>query len=185
MKWNRHSAQEGKHAFLSASNYHWLNDDADKFKKRYSNFLAIKRGTELHELAAKLIAAGVKLPSTGKAANKTLNAYVNDAIGFHMQPEQILYYSDNCFGTADSIVFNDGFLRIHDLKTGVSPASMNQLFIYDALFCMEYDIRPGDIQIENRIYQNDEIIVAEPTAEQIAPIISKIKTFDKIMNSMG
>jgi hypothetical protein len=185
MKWNDHSRLEGSHAFLGASQYHWLNYDEQKLIERWKSAEAIKRGTELHELAAKLIAAGVKLPSTGKAANKTLNAYVNDAIGFHMQPEQVLYYSDNCFGTADSIVFNDDFLRIHDLKTGVSPASMNQLFIYDALFCMEYDIRPGDIQIENRIYQNDEILIAEPTAEQIAPIISKIKTFDKIMNSMG
>lgn len=184
MKWNRHFNQEGKHAFLGASNYHWLKDDPEKFKKRFNNFLAVKRGTELHELAARLITAGVKLPSTGRAAHKTLNAYVNDAIGFHMTPEQILYYSDNCFGTADSIVFSDDLLRIHDLKTGVIPASMNQLFIYDALFCLEYDVRPGDIKIENRIYQNDEILIAEPTAEDIAPVMSKIKMFDKIMTQM-
>lgn len=184
MKWNDHFRLKDKHAFLSASNYHWLNDDNDKFKKRFNSFLSIKRGTELHELAAKLIKAGVKLPNNGAQGKKTLNRYVNDAIGFHMTPEQILYYSDNCFGTADSIVFSDDMLRIHDLKTGVIPASMNQLFIYDALFCLEYDIRPGDIKIENRIYQNDEILVAEPTAEDIAPIISKIKCFDKIMTKM-
>ena len=109
---------------------------------------------------------------------------MNDAIGYHMRPEQILYYSNNCFGTADAITFSKGMLRIHDLKTGVMPASMNQLFIYDALFCLEYDIKPGDIKIENRIYQNDEILVAEPTSEQIVPIMNKIITFDKIMNTM-
>ena len=180
MKWNDHFKLRDKHAFMSASNYHWLNDDDEKFKKRYMNFLSVQRGTELHETAAKLIKNGIKLPRS----KKTFNCYVNDAIGYHMRPEQILYYSDNCFGTADSIIFSNGLLRIHDLKTGVSPASMSQLFIYDALFCLEYDIKPGDIRIENRIYQNDEIKVVEPTAEVIAPIMNKIIIFDKIMNNL-
>jgi len=61
---------------------------------------------------------------------------------------------------------------------------MNQLYIYDALFCLEYDIKPGEIKIENRIYQNDEILIAEPTAETIVPIMSKIISFDRIMNKM-
>ena len=47
-----------------------------------------------------------------------------------MTPEQILYYSDNCFGTADAILFRNNFLRIHDLKTGKIPAHMEQLEIY-------------------------------------------------------
>lgn len=181
MQWNKHYQLKGQHAFLGASNYHWLNDDEKKFRKRYNSFLAAQRGTELHDLAAKLIKMGIKLNGHSK---KTLNNYVNDAIGYHMDPEVLLYYSNNCFGTADTISFKDGFLRIHDLKTGIIPASMNQLFIYDSLFCMEYDVRPGDIQIENRIYQNDTVLVANPTAEVIAPIISKIKTFDRIMNEM-
>lgn len=180
MKWNDHSKLKGDHAFLSASNYHWLNDDDNKFEKRFYNFLAAQRGTELHDIAAKLIKAGIKQ----KANKKTFNCYVNDAIGYHMRPEQVLYYTKNCFGTADAIIFSNNLLRIHDLKTGITPASMNQLYIYDALFCLEYDIKPGEIKIENRIYQNDEILIAEPTAETIVPIMSKIISFDRIMNKM-
>ena len=101
-----------------------------------------------------------------------------------MQPEQILFYSENCFGTADSISFKDNFLRIHDLKTGVTPASIKQLLIYAALFCLEYKIKPSTIQIELRIYQNDEVVVHNPTAEEILPIIDKIITFDKRINKI-
>lgn len=100
-----------------------------------------------------------------------------------MDPEQVLFYSENCFGTTDAIAFNDkdNFLRIHDLKTGAAPAHMEQLFIYDALFCMEYHVKPKDILIENRIYQNDDVLIETPTADIIDPIIEKIKEFDKII----
>jgi hypothetical protein len=108
--------------------------------------------------------------------------YVNDAIGFKMRPEQVLYYSPNCFGTTDAISFKKKFLRIHDLKTGVNPASLHQLEIYASLFCLEYGIKPGDIDIELRIYQNDDILIGNPTAEDIVPIMDKIITFDKIID---
>ena len=83
----------------------------------------------------------------------------------------------------NAIAFNDkdNFLRIHDLKTGAAPAHMEQLFIYDALFCMEYHVKPKDILIENRIYQNDDVLIETPTADIIDPIIEKIKEFDKII----
>jgi hypothetical protein len=110
--------------------------------------------------------------------------YVNDAIGYRMKPEQVLYYSDNCFGTADAISFRNNFLRIHDLKTGVTPAKMEQLLIYAALFCLEYRIKPSDIEIELRIYQNDDYIFANPTAEDIVPIMDKIITFDKLIDKL-
>ena len=138
------------------------------------------KGTELHEFAANAIRLGIKLPKS----KKTLNMYVNDAIGFNMTPEQPLYYSDNCFGTADSICFRDNLLRIHDLKTGATPTHMEQLMIYTALFCLEYKMKPGNIGIELRIYQNDEILYHQPTAEDIAPIIDKIITFDKIISKL-
>ena len=109
---------------------------------------------------------------------------MNDAIGFRMVPEQILYYSDNCFGTADAIIFKNNFLRIHDLKTGIIPAHMEQLRIYAALFCLEYKVKPGEIDMELRIYQNDEIIVDIPTAEDIAPIMDRIVVSDKIITKM-
>lgn len=180
MDFNNHSRLEGQHAFLGASNYHWINYSEDKIAERFSNHLATLKGTELHEFAAICIRLKQKLPRS----QKTLNMYVNDAIGFRMQPEQILYYSDNCFGTADSISFTDNFLRIHDLKTGVTPVSMKQLMIYAALFCLEYKVKPGSIQIELRIYQNDDYETAYPQADDILPIMDKIVSFDKIINAI-
>lgn len=110
--------------------------------------------------------------------------YVNDAIGFRMRPEQVLYFSDNCFGTTDAISFKSGVLRIHDLKTGVTPASLHQLEIYTALFCLEYGIKPGDIEIELRIYQNDDVLVGKPEGPDIVPIMDKIIIFDKRINKI-
>lgn len=180
MKFNNHSNLEGTHAFLGASNFRWINDDKDQLVQRYLNETAKQRGTQLHELAAQLISLGQKLP----AKHKTLNMYVNDAIGYKMTPEQILYYSYNCYGTADSIAFRKDILRIHDLKTGVVPAHMEQLQIYAALFCLEYDVKPGDIKMELRIYQNDDIVVLNPEADDIAPIMDRIVVADKIITEI-
>lgn len=177
MNFNQHFNLAGRHAFLGASKYHWVNYDDDKLVDTYSKFLAVQRGTELHDIAAKLIKLGLKQPKS----KKTFNMYVNDAIGFKMTPEQVLYYSDNCFGTADSISFRNGLLRIHDLKTGVTPAHMEQLMIYAALFCLEYKMKPSEIEMELRIYQSDEIVVHNPEVDEIVPIMDKIVTFDKIL----
>lgn len=178
MNFLKHSNLEGQHAFLGASKYHWINYDENKVAESYSKFLATQRGTILHDYAAQSIRIGQKLPKS----RKTLNMYVNDAIGYKMTPEQVLYYSDNCFGTADAICFRNNLLRIHDLKTGVIPAHMEQLEIYAALFCLEYKIKPGDIDMELRLYQSDEVLYHKPTVEDIAPIMDKIITFDKIIN---
>jgi hypothetical protein len=138
------------------------------------------RGTALHELAKDAINLGVKFPRS----RKTLNLYVNDAIGFHMKTEQVLFYSFNCFGTADTIAFRDNTLRIHDLKTGVSKTSMTQLKVYAAIFCLEYEKKPHEIAIELRIYQNDEVWVEIPDPEDILRIMGKIRSFDKIIDEM-
>lgn len=180
MNFVKHSELEGLHAFLGASKYHWINYTDDKIAESYKNFRATLRGTELHEFAAQCIKLGQKLPKS----QKTLNMFVNDAIGFKMTPEQPLFYSENCFGTADAICFRDNKLRIHDLKTGITPAHMEQLEIYAALFCLEYKYKPGEIDIELRLYQNNEIIYYNPTVEDIAPIIDKIITFDKIIRKL-
>jgi hypothetical protein len=180
MNFNKHLNLDGQHAFLGASKYHWINYDDKKIVDVYSKFLASRKGTTLHEFAAQCIKLGQKLPK----AKKTLNTYVNDAIGFKMTPEQTLYFSDNCYGTADAISFRNNILRIHDLKTGSTTAHIEQLEIYAALFCLEYRHKPNDIQIELRIYQNDDIIIFEPTAEDIVPIIDKIITFDKLINKI-
>ena len=145
-------------------------------------FLIIRRKNE--EPACTRLQLSALLLSKSCQRAKRLNTYVNDAIGFRMDTEQVLYYSDNCFGTADAITFNDGFLRIHDLKTGAVPAHMEQLYIYAALFCLEYGYDPKDIRIETRIYQNDEIWIENPTEDEINPIIAKIKEFDPIITDI-
>lgn len=180
MNFNKHYSLEGKHAFLGASKYHWINYDADKLVDSYSKYQATLNGTILHDFACQCITLGQKLPKS----QKTLNMYVNDAIGFKMKPEQVLYYSDNCFGTADAIIFRNNLLRIHDLKTGITRAHMEQLEIYAALFCLEYNKKPSDIDMELRIYQNNEILVHNPTVEDILPIMDKIITFDKLIDKM-
>ena len=180
MDFNPHSNLVGKHAFLSASKYHWINYDEDKLANAFRKFLAVQRGTRLHEFASECISLGIKLPKS----KKTLNMYVNDAIGFKMTPEQPLYFSDNCFGTADAISFRKNELRIHDLKTGETPASMSQLEVYAALFCLEYGFKPADILIELRIYQSDQVIVHQPDDETISSIMGKIIIFDKRIETL-
>ena len=175
MDFNSHSRLDGQHAFLSASKYHWVNYTEDKLDLSFSRWQSSIRGTALHELAQDLIQLGVKLPKT----NKTLNLYVNDAIGFKMHTEQILYYSDNCFGTTDAISFRNNFLRIHDLKNGITNASMMQLMIYAALFCLEYGVVPFEIEIELRIYQSDDVLVQRPSPDEIMHIMNKIVMADK------
>lgn len=180
MDFNKHWHLEGKHAFLSASSYHWIRYDEDKLAGTFLRHKAKQRGTELHELAYNLIRLGVKLPKT----KQTLNQYVNDAIGFRMTPEQVLVYSDNAFGTADTISFRKNKLRVHDLKTGEHPVNGEQLEVYNAFFCLEYMIKPFEIEIENRIYQNDECIIFEPDPDKITHIMDRIITFDKIIDKI-
>lgn len=175
MLFNQHSNTQGRHAFLSPSNYHWLNYTDEKLEARYAAFRSAKRGTDLHALAHEAIRLGVKL----SRANQSLSTYVNDAIGYKMVCEQILFYSENCFGTADTISFRRGKLRIHDLKTGLLATSFHQLEVYAAIFCLEYSIDPRDIEIELRIYQRDEIRVDEPYAETILDIMERIIRFDE------
>lgn len=177
MNWNDHSKLRDKHAFLGASKYQWLNYSNEKLIETYRNMLRVAKGTELHAFAAKCIDLGQKLPRS----RKTLNTYVNDAIGFHMTPEQVLYFSENCFGTADAICFRNNLLRIHDLKTGITPAHMEQLEIYAALFCLEYRIEPKDIEMELRIYQSDDILICNPDPADIKEIMQKIIEFDKLI----
>lgn len=178
MDFNNHRNLIGKHAFLSASQYHWIRYDEAKIAAKVFTALQAQRGTELHEFASNAIRLGQKLQDT----KQTLNMYVNDAIGYRMLPEQILYYSDNAFGTADAISFNKKKLRIHDLKTGETKTSVNQLEVYAAFFCLEYGFKPVDIEMELRIYQNDYVQVYEPDPVDIAYIMSKIVSFDRIIN---
>jgi hypothetical protein len=173
----------GTHAFLSPSSPSWVNYDEDKLNDAFFKAMAAKKGTELHELAHRAITLGVKLMDD----STTLSMYVNDAIGYRMNSEQLLYYSPNCYGHADAVSFRNHTLRIHDLKTGTNNCSFVQLEIYAALFCLEYKEfvqTPFDIKMELRIYQNDDIKIHFPDPDDIFHIMEKIKRFDKILSEL-
>lgn len=180
MKFNEHYKLAGLHASFAASSSAWLRYDDDKAIEVYENRKAAEMGTKLHAWAKQTIDLGIKQPRS----KKTIYAYVNDAIGFKMDTEVVLFYSERFFGTADAISFRNGVLRIHDLKTGKGGKienHMEQLEIYAALFCLEYKVKPGEIEMELRVYKNDEVLVHKPTVEDIAPIIDKIIHFNKLL----
>lgn len=187
VNFNRHSDLAGSHAILSPSNYYWIRYDNEKLLQTFDARMEAQRGTDFHEMAAMLIRLKTKLPDF----KKTLNMYVNDGIGYLMKVEQTLKFSRNCFGTVDAIQFRNNKLRIHDLKMGVNEASMDQLKIYMALFCYDFEQDPFKIDAELRIYQNDEIRVLatdRPRSDEefldpddIMHIQDKMITFDRLI----
>lgn len=201
MIWSNHSkdVKEGDHAILGASQHAWLNYDSEKLFESYKRRYAQSIGTHTHEYARRYIRWGQKakagdktgllvhllenhIPANAIDINKlfaTWQVYVNDSVNCKMRPEQVLYYSSNAFGTADAISFRKDRLKIFDLKTGEGKVYMEQLYIYAALFCLEYDVKPGDIDIETRIYQFGDYIAEYPTAEDITPVMDRIVSFDK------
>lgn len=198
----------GAHAILSPSKYSWTNyDSKDKLFNLVCSSYAQEIGTLLHELASTAIKYRVKIPKIAAKpiillyllshniprgiidANKYVDnfcAYVNDAIGFDMTPEQPLMYSRNAFGTADAIRFNEKkmHLRIHDYKSGVTKPCLRQLELYAAYFCLEYHIKPKDLTFELRIYWENEVIVGHPTAADIVPLIDKTIDYDNFISSL-
>lgn len=209
MNFNRHFEQEGKHAILSASSWRWLNDDEDAIVKRLCSQYAQVIGTILHDIARKHIKYRIKFNKYDKKnvilellengipgvvidamdfdkVFENLMAYVNDGVGFKMYPEVVLYYSNNFFGTADAISFNENerFLRIHDYKSGTIPAHIEQLKIYAALFCLEYRFKPSEIDMELRIYQNAEVLYHNPEPDEIMEVSEKIIRLDKFLDQI-
>lgn len=204
MNWNRHSGLEGSHAFLSASKYTWLGKSNEEIVQSYTNSFSQMIGTLMHSYAADSIKYREKLRKSDAKGAKfdllrsgvpefaidirsffpTVMRYVNDSIDYMMDPEVLLYYSDLCFGTADAIQFNGDILRIHDLKTGVTPAKMDQLMIYSALFYHEYSYKPERTRTELRIYQSDDVLVYEPEPEQIREVMKAIEEKDRVLQKM-
>ena len=180
MIFTKHSNLEGLHAPFGASQSAWLRYDDEKILATYNNMKAKEMGTRLHAWAKETIDLGIKQPRS----KKTIYAYVNDAIGYKMDTEVVLFYSPRFFGTADAICFRNGILRIHDLKTGVTKVHMEQLMIYAALFCLEYKINPTDIEIELRIYQSDEVLYHNPPAEDVRSIMDRIVYLDKMLERL-
>lgn len=180
MHFKQRSELQGKHALLNPSSYHWLNYDDQKLRARYISALQSQRGVDLHLLAHEAIRLRVRLHKV----NASLAQYVEDGIKYDMSVEAPLWYSPHCFGTPDTISFRRNQLRIHDLKTGIITASMKQLEVYAALFCLDYGVSPYEITTELRIYQGDEIRVLKPTGEDISIIMDKIIYSSKMLDAM-
>lgn len=180
MQFKQHVNLSGLHAPFSASQSSWLRYDDEKAIEVYSNRKAAEMGSRLHAWAKETIDLGIKQPRS----DKTLYAYVNDAIGFKMSTEVVLFYSERFFGTADAISFRNNTLRIHDLKTGrvgKIESHMEQLEVYAALFCLEYKIKPADIVIELRVYKNNEVVCHTPDVDTICHIMDRIIHLNKLL----
>ncbi len=179
MNFNQHYRLNGLHAPFSPSQPSWLRYDDNRALEVYTNKKAAEMGTRLHNWAKETIDLGIRQPRS----KKTIYAYVNDAIGFHMDTEVVLYYSERFFGTADAISFKDNFLRIHDLKTGSKPVHIEQPLVYAALFCLEYRYKPSDIKIELRIYQNDDVQIYVPEPGEVEAVMAQIVHLDELLAS--
>lgn len=177
MRFEKHSELEDRHAFFSPSSYAWIRYDDDKIEKMYMKHLAKVRGTREHAWAQETIELGFRMPEE----NRTMNMYVNDCIGWRMTPEVPLKYSEDCFGRADALGFRNNTLRVSDYKSGQIPSKMDQLKIYAALFCLEYDMDPFQIKIELRIYQTNNIVYLEPEGEEIFFMMRQIVGATKIV----
>ena len=183
MQWNDHKYMRGKHAIFTCSNPCWAHYNAERAVDYVEKQMAKERGTALHEYAEQAI----KLRQRQRGNCKdTICMYVNDALGYRLQPEVLLYYSDRFFGTADAIGYDEDnrFLRIHDLKTGSGPVHPEQLLAYAALFCLEYHKNPYDIQCELRIYQNNDKFIFTPTSEEIKQMMDQIIMLDMATSTM-
>lgn len=210
MIFNKHSELEGRHAILGPSKPYWLNYNDESLQKYYISCYATDIGTLVHEYACDRIRFRMPIDIQNEEAKNGLLMhlmkngipfrvidldriflnmvpYVNDGIGYKMDCEVKLKYSDLCFGTADAISIRRNVLRIHDLKTGTSPAHMDQLLAYAALFFLEYkrDYRPSTMKTELRIYQNQDIITHHPTSEEVKATMDKIVHDDKVLSNQA
>lgn len=198
--YSKQKEQEQKHALLSPSKSHsWKDYDNESLLRMIKSNYAAEIGTIIHAYAADRITHGFKLAKSEKKeiifellrakippmavdmldANfifENLMNYVNDAIGFQMEPEVEVRYSEWCFGTADALKFyeKNKLLRVHDLKTGVLPAHMEQLVTYASLYCLQHRIKVVDIEVECRLYQAGEIIQYFPTSAEVLEMMNII-----------
>lgn len=205
MKWHDHSRLKGTHAFMTASQPSWLKKSPTELIEAKKNSYAQEIGTLMHAYAADCIRFreklkkgdmhGVKLDLMRNGIPEyaidiqriypTFMSYVNDGVGYGLTPEVLLYYSEECYGTADAIDVDGKILRIHDLKTGIKPAKMEQLMIYAALFYLEYDVKPRNVRPELRIYQMDEVLVYEPEIEEVQEVMESIVEKDRVLKHIN
>lgn len=204
MIFERRSDLEGKHAILSPSQCGWLkNCSEEAIYNRVKSYYAAQIGTIIHDLARELIDKRIKINKHDKklALLRLLEkdipravididswydafmTFVNDAIALDMSPEVQLIFSPTAFGTSDAVSFDGDLLRIHDLKTGAVDGKMDQLLIYAAYFCLHYKIKPRDISVELRIYQKDNVVTMNPTAEELEEVMNICVKCNKLITS--
>lgn len=196
------------HAIFSPSRPHFINYDDDAMIRSYISSFSTQIGTAVHAFAKKKIDGQFPIEDNQSERNwllmhlldagiprrvidierifLNLIPYVNDAIGYKMQTEIPLVYEKTLFmGTADAIVHRRGTLRIHDLKTGIQPASMDQPLCYAALAFLEYkrEIKPDNTKVELRIYQNQEVAVHNPSTDEVKAIMDKITHGNMVINN--
>ena len=186
------SAYKNKHrAELGTEMHEWASIQINLGNKVSSN-KEVEKGLKSHiwekyKFGDALTYRQVLLKSVGYLPSDvfpTVKAFVNDAVGYRMGSEVKLEYSDYIFGTADAIKCMDNLLRIFDLKTGTSPAKMEQLYIYAALYCLQTKTQPGTIDIETRIYQADDVFIDTPCAEDIESIMDQIIRVDSVVGRL-
>lgn len=206
---NTHPELIGKHAIFSPSKHSWMNYTEDeKIVRAYMNSFSAQIGTAVHAYACDKINYRQPLEDNRSERNAlllhllksgipykviplekiftNLLPYVNDAIGYKMTPEVLLYYSDDIFGWADTIAFSRNTLRIHDLKTGDGPASMDQLMGYAGLFYISHkkEAKLEKCKTELRIYQNNEVLIHTPPVYDIAKVMDTIVHTDLVISEL-
>lgn len=176
-EWANHWELSNKHAFLSPSQNAWLRYSDERMEEVFFNNKKKELGTRLHAYASEAIILKQKQARSKRAVAQ----FINDAIGYGMYSEITLAYSERCFGTADAILFKDGMLRIHDLKTGDGKVKFDQLIVYAALFCLEYGEDPMKISTELRIYQKTEVLVYVPEPPEILEVMDTMRHLDIVV----
>ena len=204
MIWNKHPELQNKHTLLSPSKCVWMRKSDEELAESYFSSFAQQVGTVTHAYAADCLKHRHELYEGDERELEfellrnriprqafdtefifpTLMSYVNDSIGYGMDPEVGLGYSENCGGTADAIQFRRKKLRIHDLKTGTTPAKIDQLMGYAALFFLEYRQKPEGVHTELRIYQAGDILVCEPSPEEIREVMDIIVHADSVVQRL-
>lgn len=167
-----------EHAFLSPSNPHWLNYTPEKLIQVWRARTSKEMGIRLHAFAHESVQLGIKLRPE---SYPTVALYVNDCIDFGMSTEVRLTYDDNCFGTADALLFAHNTLHIWDLKTGVNRTRHAQIHIYAALFCLQHEIDPYSIVYDLRIYQHNKTSRAVILPSRIEEIMEIIKEASRLI----
>lgn len=152
----------------------------------YCKYTYLSESLVIGDYGKKLLS---NLRNVPKEVFEALKYYINDGISFKMNVEQGLQYSEHFFGHADTICFRNNVLRIHDFKSGDNPAHIEQLKVYAALFCLEYEIKPSTITIILRLYQwhnIEEVVINTETDgyEELIAIIDKIISSEKLIKNI-